>query len=486
MSPLASRRKRRCCILSPSTKRIRKAIRKAIQAEAFKELLKLKAAGQGKLQYGEMERLVKKYNEKGYPEVTRDNLNYRLKKLEEVHKKKDAEAKSMQLAAERTQLIGIKVPEAVVVESLDLSGSSKSGGCSKGSTKASANQQRLAIRMATADCVQLYLEKKALYGKRNVPNGTLESIVSKVEIEAGLPEKTISRRTVRHRVLTGKVDGTNAAQISPVADIEPLIAYFCIRMARLGEPLSKTLVINLANDLISDTDYQERVKVFKAHHKITDGNLGGRWYHGFMKRNEAILKHHKTKVKDVKWRTWVTEENFQAMYDNVYEAMVEAGVAEELPGEVESGVGRPTKHNLLRPECVVFVDETGCNTNQKDDGHVGGELFILPVDDDDIAPTGATTDIHYTVLAFLLATGQAIMCAVIFKSERDVSEIPISWKLGIDIKKPMNVDTTSELIKDILDNDDGPMSGGPKCKYNGKEVPCFLVHHLTPQSHRNC
>jgi hypothetical protein len=59
----------------------------------------------------------------------------------------------------------------------------------------------------------------------------LESIVSKVEIEAGLPEKTISRHTVRHRVLTGYVDGTNEAQISPVADIEPLIADFCIRMA---------------------------------------------------------------------------------------------------------------------------------------------------------------------------------------------------------------------------------------------------------------
>jgi hypothetical protein len=40
--------------------------------------------------------------------------------------------------------------------------------------------------MASADWVHFYVEKKALYGKRNVPNGTLESIVSK---EAGLPEK---------------------------------------------------------------------------------------------------------------------------------------------------------------------------------------------------------------------------------------------------------------------------------------------------------
>jgi hypothetical protein len=123
MLPLASRRKRQCCVLSPSTKQIRKAIGKAIQAEAFKELLKVKAAGQGRLQYEEMERLVKRYNEKGYPEVTRDNLNYRMKKLEEDHKKKDAEAKSLQLAADRSQLIGIEVPKAVVVETSNLSGS---------------------------------------------------------------------------------------------------------------------------------------------------------------------------------------------------------------------------------------------------------------------------------------------------------------------------------------------------------------------------
>jgi len=99
---------------------------------------------------------------------------------------------------------------------------------------------------------------------------------------------------------------------------------------------------------------------------------------------------------------------------------------------------------------------------------------VLPVDDDDVAPTGATTDIHYTVLAFLLATGEAIMYAIIFQSDRDVSENPISWKLGIDATKPINGDTTSELIKEMLDNEDGPMSGGPRCNYNGKEIPCFF------------
>jgi len=161
---------------------------------------------------------------------------------------------------------------------------------------------------------------------------TLESIVSKVESEAGLPEKTISRRTVRHRVLTGNVDGTNAAQISPVADIEPLIADFCIRMARLGEPLTKSLVINLANDLISDTDYEERVKVFKARHKITDGNLG-EYFSALQKMTKnvalnkddmkVLLARHKhsqdspikSKVADIKVQFEARKERLQPFLD---------------------------------------------------------------------------------------------------------------------------------------------------------------------------
>jgi hypothetical protein len=168
MSPLASRQKRQCCIQSPSTKRTRKAIGEAIKEEALKELLKIKALGQGRLPYGAMDRIVKKYHDKGYPEVTRDNLNYRLKKVDKEQQKKEAAQHILQLGAERTRLIGVEIPaaEASLVETSDLSGSSKSGGHPKGSTKAAANQQTLVIQIATADCVQNYLERKAAYGKK--------------------------------------------------------------------------------------------------------------------------------------------------------------------------------------------------------------------------------------------------------------------------------------------------------------------------------
>jgi hypothetical protein len=235
--------------------------------------------------------------------------------------------------------------------------------------------------------------------------------------------------------------------------------------------LTKTSVLALANDLIADTEYWENLKAYKEQCKIPVDKLGGRWYTGFMTRQEAILRCHKTRIKDVKQRTWVTEENFAMMYDNVYEAMVEAGVAVRLEAEVGSEGGRPTKYQLVRPEFVLFVNETGCNTNQKDDGHVGSELFVLPVVDSDEAPTGATTDIHFTVLAFLSATGNPVMCAVIFKSNKHVSEIPISWKLGLDITKPLHL---GETLSETLALSSDAMEGGPTCRYNGIEVQYFF------------
>jgi len=142
--------------------------------------------------------------------------------------------------------------------------------------------------------------------------------------------------------------------------------------------------------------------------------------------------------------------------------MVEAGVAEEVSEEIKYETGLPSKFKLTRPEYVVFVDETGCNTNQLNDGRVGNEKFILPKQDSEFgAPIGATTDIHFTVLPFISGTGEAVMCAIIFKSQQDISEIPVSWKLGIDITI-QNADDTAKV-----------MSGGPTCTFQGKQIPCF-------------
>ncbi len=149
------------------------------------------------------------------------------------------------------------------------------------------------------------------------------------------------------------------------------------------------------------------------------------------------------------------------MYKNVYEAMVTAGVAEKIDSPVESPSGSLFHYNLTHPE-HLFVDGTGCNTNQLNDGKVGGEFIMPKADPESGTPVGDTTDLHFTVLPFVSGTGDAVMCAIVFKSEQQVSEIPLSQKLGSDI-------TVTDLEDKKL-----VMSGGPTCSYNGKIIPPFF------------
>jgi hypothetical protein len=149
-----------------------------------------------------------------------------------------------------------------------------------------------------------------------------------------------------------------------------------------------------------------------------------------MRRNNTILKRCKGRVRDVNRHNWCTYDNFSLMYDNVYDAMVEAKVAVKLDqpvvfdkygNEVSDDtpnqtkfVGLPTNFKLLRPENAIFVDKTGKNTNQKSDGQIGGQCYIVSVNGDSIGSLGSTTDMHFTVLCITAATGEPVMCAVIF------------------------------------------------------------------------
>ncbi len=210
----------------------------------------------------------------------------------------------------------------------------------------------------------------------------------------------------------------------------PHYVIFCIHLGKMGNPLTETTIIELKNYLIAEKEYQEKIKECKGLQKLNSTEkLGDAWYRGFVSRYSDRLTRSGTTIKDTKRNTWVTKENFQNMYESVYEAMVTAGVAQKEDEEITYGTGLPSRYRLTKPEYVLFVDETGCNTNQLNDGRVGGELFIVPqVANEAGRPIGSTTDLHFTVLGFISGTGEAVMCAIIFKSDLPVSEIPISWK----------------------------------------------------------
>jgi hypothetical protein len=62
----------------PISKRMRKAWKETQQQEAFKDLLTLRGANGGKLNFKDMKDLVNKHKQKGYTAVSRDNLYCRL------------------------------------------------------------------------------------------------------------------------------------------------------------------------------------------------------------------------------------------------------------------------------------------------------------------------------------------------------------------------------------------------------------------------
>ncbi len=145
--------------------------------------------------------------------------------------------------------------------------------------------------------------KKA--GLANVPNGTLKKIVNKEEEKAGLSVNTISLDTVRSRVKRGNLSAYNENQQSPILDIEPLICEFCICLGKMGRPLTKTTVIELANDLASGSDLEQKFIACKKIRKLNCvEKLGAAWYKGFLNRYKDVLTRNGSIVKDLKRRTW--------------------------------------------------------------------------------------------------------------------------------------------------------------------------------------
>jgi hypothetical protein len=433
---------------------VKKSYEKAQQEEAFKELIGLIGANSGKVPYGAVKELVKRYHSNGFKAVTWKNIYYRLDRSKTADSHGSILGKTVSVSENNTALIsdlsqptsnhsstGISCTEedddGSSISIVSTLNNSKRGGRRKGSTKSSKSESIKTRENVITRCAMLYNKERemALKSKKNIPAGTLKEIVQKEVQDAGLPTNSISLDTIRSRIKRNNVTGYNPCETPLIAEVEPIICDFCIRLGKLGQPLTKSTVIEFANSVINQMEYQEKVEASKKLRGLNNvTRLGVRWYRGFLSRHNSLLTTKGTVIKDVKRRTWVTRENFENMYNNVYQTMVEAGVAEEVSKQIQHEAGLPSKFKLTRPEYVLFVDETGCNTNQLMDGRVGNECFILPKANHKCgAPTGATTNLHFIVLPFISGTGEPVMCAIIFKSEQEVNEIPVSWKTGIDI-----------------------------------------------------
>ena len=509
---------------SPRTRKMQRAGRKAVIKLALAEL-EMKTRPSGRLQHKALKEIRQRYEKFG---LTKNILEKARKSEQLAAVAATATAATAEAVQQQEQsslmptttssdppppVNQITFDSATVSSRLsDLSNNTQrssssqpKGGRPKGSTVASTVAKKEQFQKAVAEAATLWLAAQAEGEKGKKQHNFVNPMIKEVERKYGLDEGALlaAKHTIKSRVRRRNASGI--AQKSWLESVEPTIVDYCIRSSRIGQPLDKEDVIVLANELIKGTLIEDECVQRKLRNKLplldTSGRLvGKKWYRGFMKRWQGLLRRGRAKFRDRKREEWVQYHCFENMYigeRGVYNTMVKAKVARKLDNAVwrdtdgniveseELALGLKTPYELVHPEYVLFADECGANTNVKDSGHVGGQLFVLPVEDKEYGKLGSTTDINFTVIVFQAATGDPVLCAIILKSEKPREAIPLAWTLGIDWSKIQVTGSSGDILRfaassdissfeSIYDSNRAALRGGPKCSFRGKEIPSFI------------
>ena len=357
------------------------------------------------------------------------------------------------------------------------------GGRPKGSTIASTLDLKKRVDLAMEDAVRQLREAqaKSKSTKERLNKGALTEIISNCKTKYDLGESiTINTGSIRQRVkrnTTSSLHGTK----SPMAEIEPYIVSLITQLANMRVPITTKQGLQLCNSIIKGTKFASKVTEFQSKNlrSVTE-ELGAGYWRGFLKRNKHLIAAKKAVKFDTKRAEWCTYSNLEEMYTEIYSHLVTAGLAvkhdeavwRNEAGEVvlckEDACGMKSCFELIHPEWLVFVDEVGSNTSQAKDGAVGGQTYLCTKDGRP-QQRAATKDCHFTVLGFTAASGDPIMCAIIFASKTMKQE----WVLGFDpfvewIGEENNVEENMGYGK--------AMPGGPQVMFRGKCVPCFCCN----------
>ena len=358
------------------------------------------------------------------------------------------------------------------------------GGRPKGSTTVSKLDIKQKIEAAKNEIVILYKASKDKQVGR-LKMGTYQIIHNAVFHELGIPvnnKTTISYECIRKRIFRNNLSvDAHRNNKFPMAPIEPILLQITLWKQSAGQPITPTEGLSLANSLIDGKQAQADLKLLQTQKRATPtGLLSKRYWLQFIKRHKNELDVA-TGYNVSSTRTeWVTYANIEKMYHLVYTQMVNAGVARWLPdseqyyvndeGEkVESAldsVGLKVEVEITHPEWILFGDEVGTDISQKDDGNVGGQKFV--------SKKGSRANIksshkdgRFTLIGLTAATGDPVMCIMIFAAE----ELTFEQRMGSDIRVPF------DNTKTVRENS-GPgkrFPGGPTCMFRGVSVPTLVT-----------
>ena len=133
-------------------------------------------------------------------------------------------------------------------------------------------------------------------------------------------------------------------------------------MEDLGDGLKPREICELAMDMIDGAPMvrhcwtTKRLATFVAADATKPQPVSEGWYAKFMVRNQEFIKSKKPKAYAIHRKEWGTEHNVQIFHDLFNDRLVEANLAEKLPGPVwrdkwdnseEEAWGRKTQYKLV-------------------------------------------------------------------------------------------------------------------------------------------
>jgi hypothetical protein len=275
-----------------------------------------------------------------------------------------------------------------------------------------------------------------LVNKCRMPRGAFEKAITKVCDKDKLERHKINLSTVLIQNKAGhKLKVKHRDTVSPMIGIEAHLLGIILCRVALRQPVSCVEDIELANSLIDETHAQvDLVEWKKKHLKMgeidaTFGDIGTQYWQNFCRRNEDVITAKKAVHFASKRADWCHWDNLRDMYGGVYGRLHDMGIEEKLSEKVcrdeknniveteAESYGQQTDYSLKHPEKLIMVEEVGENISQKGDGNTGGQNFMV-ANGMRVQVRNFLKDNHFTVLGFMAATGEAVMCAIIIAASK--------------------------------------------------------------------
>ena len=303
---------------------------------------------------------------------------------------------------------------------------------------------------------------------------------------------------MKSRIKADSLDGSGKQ--SPVTAIEPKLVALILCMGNIKRTLTLSQVLELANDLIKNTETEIKLIEWKKKRNIyhndssTLGTLGMSFLREFLSRNDHLINKKTLSKYSIDRSNFSNYLNFSDMYDHIQRILIKSGIAIALErpvtmnqnGDIVSdekdGFGFNVPIKITRPDMGLLLDECGCNLSQEYDNNYGRELYVTGKNDKAYHSISTKYN-HFTVIRVTLLDGNPLMCVVIVtgKTHDVLVEMGIDMDVlsDLDIQLGDSVDgrVSDEVLQLLKENcGDGKLFPGlPSCVFKGVRIPGYLT-----------